>query len=324
MAESHPTEDLKEPSRDQDTAENAAEKEAEKVDERAQQLPEEVQPASAAKAPTILLLSDPPSKPTTSSLLIQGMIAPQVHPLEAALKDGLKEAARVDVDPTLLHDLKITIGKPNAGRPPAVEQEAEEEGEPVNTKTHKQAYMRLKRFMEGSDAARFPHMQKLWDGSTKEKNELLSSWVKKNENRAACESAVVMQRESVNKYNATQQLMSVQEMVDRKFPTEKIRSIIHRGGGVPDADAPDCLMLTQFWVTVSRTKSAEESQSTRASTSVECETDMNVFDAPLATPSAIAPHRYISDVQKLMDAATKPVDPTAQTSASGVWACLCT
>ena len=225
------------------------------------------------------------------------------------LLEGQNGDAADDADEDLLNALRASTTSGQAAK--QVDPEDNEKWKSISSKTHRSAYMRLSRFMAGDEGPAFPEMQKLWNGTQKERLDLLRTWVTKDENRGACESSVTMSREQSEKYKATQVLMSVKDMLKADMPKNKIKAVIHRGGGVPDADAPDELMLTQFWVTERRMKSREEVRCTRSETRVRAETDFSTYDAPLQVPGARAPHTYISEVQQALDSAMSQTDPTA-------------
>ena len=106
-----------------------------------------------------------------------------------------------------------------------------------------------------------------------DKRKLLQTWVAEAENRSACESRVVVSKESANVYRGQRELVSVRDMVLQKgWPIEKIRGIIACGGGVPDPDAPDVAALTQFWCYTSHTQLEEESVRQLAQTEIAAET----------------------------------------------------
>ncbi|CAK8996278.1 unnamed protein product [Durusdinium trenchii] len=97
----------------------------------------------------------------------------------------------------------------------------------INSSTHRKEYMRLSRMMNSRQD--LPAMSGLWNGTPAEdRNKLLEQWINNNENPTACEAAVVLSREEM-------QL--------------KIESIIRRGQGLKDPDAPADPASVQFWVT---------------------------------------------------------------------------
>ena len=71
--------------------------------------------------------------------------------------------------PALPPDLTSLIATSQAAQPAAVPGGPGGPGpalDPmVNTSTHRSAHMRLTRFMESPEGAKFPHMQKLWSGN---------------------------------------------------------------------------------------------------------------------------------------------------------------
>ena len=71
-------------------------------------------------------------------------------------------------------------------------------------------------------------MERLTDPA-QEKRKLLQAWVAEGENRNACESRVVISRESSNTYRGQKELVSIRDMfLVKKWPVEKIRGIVNR------------------------------------------------------------------------------------------------
>lgn len=244
---------------------------------------------------------------------------PLLRLLEGAGGDNAPNAGLLELE----GELKVSISKAGATPQQQAAPEGDEERNGITSKTHRAAYMRLSRFMESDSGPEFPHMQELWNGNSKQRLELLRTWVTREENRDACESAVVMSREDKEKYRALQRLMSVKDMVKAGLDKDKIKAIIHRGGGVPDPDAPDNLMLTQFWVTQTREREKEAITSTRSETRVRAATDVSVYEAPLEVPRARAPHTYIGEVQQLLQTSMAQVDPTAAAGGRCAYSFFC-
>ena len=115
-------------------------------------------------------------------------------------------------------------------------------------------------------------MERLTDPA-QEKRKLLQAWVAEGENRNACESRVVISRESSNTYRGQKELVSIRDMfLVKKWPVEKIRGIVNRGGGIPDPDAPTVAALVQYWCTTSRTQTEEEAVRQKAETEIAAKT----------------------------------------------------
>ena len=105
-----------------------------------------------------------------------------------------------------------------------------------------------------------------WCTIAQEKRKLLQTWVAEGENRNQCESRVVISRESAFISRGERELISIRDMVlEKKWPASKIKGIVLRGGGVPDADAPQDPELTQFWCQTKKMQREEESSRTRSS-----------------------------------------------------------
>lgn len=102
---------------------------------------------------------------------------------------------------------------------------------------------------------------------------MLQTWVAESENRNACESRVVVSRETANSFRGQRELLSIRDMLlTKKWPLEKIKGVISRGGGIPDPDAPQVPSLMQFWVQTSRTQTEEEAIRMKAETRFNAQT----------------------------------------------------
>ena len=73
----------------------------------------------------------------------------------------------------------------------------------------------------------------LYKEQVEDKRKLLQTWVAEGENRQACESRVILTKESSNVYRGQRELVSIRDMIlVKNWPMEKIRGIVARGGGV--------------------------------------------------------------------------------------------
>ena len=81
--------------------------------------------------------------------------------------------------------------------------------------------------------------------------------MRSGENANQCESNFVLQRRQSQKAKDEDECLTLQEMVDRRIPIEKIRAVVNRGGGVPDEDAPACLKLMRYWINTGKKRSKE-------------------------------------------------------------------
>ena len=120
-----------------------------------------------------------------------------------------------------------------------------------------------------------------------DKRKLLQTWVAEGENRQACESRVVISKESAQIYRGEQELISIYDMInDKKWPAVKIQGIIARGGGVPDPDAPNSPELVQFWCSTKKSKTDEEASRQRSETHIAAETTPEGIGALMRGPAA--------------------------------------
>lgn len=84
--------------------------------------------------------------------------------------------------------------------------------------------------------------------------QVLREWVMSGENADKSESAIVLQRRSLQRNDANEECLTLQQMFERKIPIEKIRAVVAKGGGIPDKDAPNVAKLTAYWIETSRTR----------------------------------------------------------------------
>ena len=128
----------------------------------------------------------------------------------------------------------------------------------------------------------------------------MQTWVAEGENRNACESRVVISKESANIYRGQRELISIRDMLlVKNWPMEKVKGIIARGGGIPDPDAPQVPALTQYWVQGSRVQTEEEEVRQRATTEIAAESSAAGIGALMAlnTPRASGPAVNVSQEQ---------------------------
>ena len=111
-----------------------------------------------------------------------------------------------------------------------------------------------------------------------DRRRLLRQWVESGCNPAAVEAMVVVERSKDHMVGRTKELLSVQEMKAKGWPNCKIRSIVARGGGVPDEDAPEIPELMKFWCCVSMQQTDQERFSQRASATVQAQADGGFID----------------------------------------------
>lgn len=90
----------------------------------------------------------------------------------------------------------------------------------------------------------------------KDRKQLLVQWVTSGQNASAIEADLVLSKAQSKKHQGTRELLTTQEMLKRDIPVEKVRAIVAKGNGVPDADCPNIPSLTRFWISTS-TKEVE-------------------------------------------------------------------
>ena len=124
--------------------------------------------------------------------------------------------------------------------------------------------------------------------------------MERGENKESCETFVKYGREHAESMTNERELMTVQEMIDAKVPMEKIHAIVAKGGGVADADCPELLALTQFWVTRKRARTITDTSTQRSETTVQAETDMSVFGLPDPIVPTRDPGAYRQTIQQVL------------------------
>ena len=132
---------------------------------------------------------------------------------------------------------------------------------------------------------------------------MLKEWVKTGENASQCESNFVLRRRDTQRHHEGDECLTVQEMIDRKIPIEKIRAVVSRGGGVPDADCPGLAKLTAYWINTSKARSREKELTAEAEMRVQARGAgaLDHMDVDLmGTGSASAP----SDIDTMLATAT--------------------
>lgn len=132
--------------------------------------------------------------------------------------------------------------------------------------------------------------------------QVLKQWVNSKENAAHCESTLVLQRRSLQRADTNEELLTIQQMFEKRIPIEKIRAVVSRGGGIPDRDCPGVAKLTSYWVETSRTRLAREDFSQTAQTRVNAahQGSLDVMGlAPSPTQATNAP----TDLEALVNQA---------------------
>ena len=133
-----------------------------------------------------------------------------------------------------------------------------------------------------------------------DRRKLLRIWVEQGENRQACEASCVLSKSQSTKMQGTKELVSVQEMVRRKWPRNKILGAIRGGGGVKDEHAPDDPTLTSYWRRVSTQQVDTTEVRQDSQVRIQSQVDANVISAVTAAPtldSSFVASAGISDQQ---------------------------
>ena len=92
------------------------------------------------------------------------------------------------------------------------------------------------------------------------------------------EAQILIERSRDSTIGKKRELLSISEMVERKWPEAKIRSIVSRGGGIPDEDAPDVEACMRFWVVTSTSQLDEDKSSQKASMAMQAQVDSGFVD----------------------------------------------
>ena len=122
---------------------------------------------------------------------------------------------------------------------------------------------------------------------------MLRNWIQSGQNADECEATMVLLRRQAQRTTENEELLTLQEMFERKIPIEKIRAVVSRGGGIPDSDAPGVAKLTKYWIgtTTVRAKLNESSTTSelRVATTAESALDVHGLEMPPHATSSGAP-----------------------------------
>eukprot|EP00913_Durusdinium_trenchii_P034604 g32374.t1 len=146
--------------------------------------------------------------------------------------------------------------------------------ETINFSTHRVAGMRMNRFMESAEGAKYPHMLKLFRGSNAEKRQLLRHWVENGGDKQHAkdiEASVVLSKSSESEIKGRMECISVLEMKRRGWPRNKILACVQKGGGIKDEHCPDDPLLTSYWSITERSKTDTETTKVAGEVRVGCE-----------------------------------------------------
>ena len=81
------------------------------------------------------------------------------------------------------------------------------------------------------------------------------------------------------------ELVSVQEMMRRKWPKNKILGAIRAGGGVKDEHAPDDPSLVSYWCRVSTQQIDTSEVRQESQVRIQSQVDQNTMEAVTAAPT---------------------------------------
>lgn len=138
-----------------------------------------------------------------------------------------------------------------------------------------------------------------------------------NENAAHCESCLVLQRRSLQRADTNEELLTIQQMFEKRVPIEKIRAVVSRGGGIPDRDCPGVAKLTSYWVETSRTRLAREDFSQSAETRVNTSHQGNLDVMGLFPSQNVATNAPVPDLEAMLNQAATAAGTSCQNSGGG-------
>ena len=157
---------------------------------------------------------------------------------------------------------------------PEAPQAQQESGEAITFTTHRVEGMRMNRFMESAEGAKYPHMMKLFKGTNAEKRQLLKHWVQNGGDKSHAkdiEASVVLSKSSATEVKGRMECLSVLEMKRRGWPRNKILACVQKGGGIKDEHCPDDPLLTSYWSITERSKTDTETTRVDGQVRVGCE-----------------------------------------------------
>ena len=113
---------------------------------------------------------------------------------------------------------------------------------------------------------------------------MLRQWVQTSGDAAAIEAEIVVSRTNTSKLGTQRELLTVQQMVSRGYPKEKIDAICARGG-LPDPDCPNIPSLYRYWVQTSCVLKDTEEVKQQTSATVKASIDGAGMGALLDGPT---------------------------------------
>lgn len=110
-------------------------------------------------------------------------------------------------------------------------------------------------------------------------------------NPDSIEADLVITKSQSKLQQASRELLTTQEMLQRNIPLEKVRAVVARGNGVPDADCPEIPSLTRFWISTSikEVETDEYRQEARLRLRVDPAASVDGVFANMPTSSSSAP-----------------------------------
>ena len=88
------------------------------------------------------------------------------------------------------------------------------------------------------------------------------------------------------------------EMQAKGWPEQKIRSIVARGGGIPDPDCPELPECTKFWVFTSHSQLEEEVHSQKASMAMAADANASFADGLFGSQMASGRGHLLLEVMR--------------------------
>ena len=120
-----------------------------------------------------------------------------------------------------------------------------------------------------------------------DRKQLLREWVLKNGDAAAVEASIVVSKSSSSKLGTQKELLTVQEMVSKGYPAEKISAIVAKGG-IPDPDCPHIPSLYKYWCQTSCVLKDVEEVKQESKVTVQCQPNAAALDAVMSGPKGPA------------------------------------
>ena len=117
-----------------------------------------------------------------------------------------------------------------------------------------------------------------------DRRQLLKDWVQHQGDAAAIEAVIVIKKKAKSKMGTAREHLTVQEMVSRGIPREKIDAVVARGG-TPDPDCPNIVSLYRYWIQTSRVLKDSEEIEQEASMKIQGEVSASGLGALMSGPT---------------------------------------